>query len=55
MNGDHQILFDEIKEVRKRVDRIHDKLDRKVGRGELFGWLGISSTAVGVVVMMLLV
>jgi len=24
--------------------RIEDKLDRKVGRGELFGWLGATAT-----------
>ena len=53
MNGDHQMLRDDIKEVRALVEGLHDKLDRKVGRGELFGWLGLTGTAIGFVVGMM--
>ena len=31
--------------------RIEDKLDRKVGRTELIGWLGATATLVGVCVL----
>lgn len=36
----NQILLDEIRLNRADIKKVDDKLDGKVGRGEMFGWLG---------------
>lgn len=36
----NSFLLDEIRENRSAIKDIGTKIDGKVGRGELFGWLG---------------
>ena len=36
-----RILLSEIKQNRKEIHKVYEKLDSKVGRVELFGWLGV--------------
>lgn len=38
--------LDELAEGQRRIE---DKLDRKVGRGELFGWLSATAVLLGLV------
>jgi len=38
-----KVLLDEIRLNRAGIKEVDDKLDGKVGRGELFGWLGTLS------------
>jgi len=40
-------LLTELRLVRESAQRVEDKLDGKVGRGELFGWLGAAAAIIG--------
>lgn len=46
----NEYIVKALDELKKGQDRIEDKLDRKVGRGELFGWLGATATLIGIFV-----
>lgn len=47
----HQVLLDEIRLNRADIKGVNDKLGSKVGRGELFGWLGVLGTVIGTVIL----
>ena len=44
------LLIDEIRLNRTAIERVENKLDGKVGRGELFGWLGATITVASLIV-----
>jgi len=43
----NEYIVKALDELARGQGRIEEKLDRKVGRGELFGWLGATATLVG--------
>ncbi len=44
-------VVDEVRLNRTAIERVGDKLDTKVGRGELFGWFSVIGAVVGVVIL----
>jgi hypothetical protein len=48
-----EYVVDEVRINRTAIERVGDKLDGKVGRGELFGWFSVIGAVVSAVIVII--